>query len=50
MTDDQPKVSIRGYVSKYLRAPLRSLREVQEQRETEKPEREPSEERQQPKG
>ena len=47
MTDDQPKSTIRGYVSPYLRTPLRSLREVQEQQEAEEPEREAGEKRQQ---
>lgn len=52
ITDDQPepKKPIRGYVSRYLREPLRSLREVEQQQEAEEPESESGKERQQPKG
>jgi len=49
MTDGQPKKPIRGYVSQYLREPLRSLREVQEQQEAEKSDRQPDKGAQQPK-
>ena len=49
MTDDRPKRSIRGYVSQYLRDPLRSLREVQEQQEAQKSDREFDKGSQQPK-
>jgi hypothetical protein len=49
MTGDQPKKSIRGYVSQYLREPPRSLREAEEQQEAQRSDRESDKGPQQPK-
>lgn len=50
MPDDQRKNTIPGYVSPYLKTPLRSLREVEEEQEAEKPDADSGEKGQQPKG
>ena len=50
MTDDKPKKAIRGYISEYLRQPVRSLREVQQQQEAAQPDSDAGKEPQQREG